>query len=148
MNYKLMFPGKYIENTDLGFGVDRLLTIAKIYPEQMEMEDGSKEQKWLMAFKEAKKSLVISRTIAEACAAMFGDDNAGWIGKRIVLYGIDTEKAFAVRINARGSPDITEPIRKSVKRGQKTIRIDLVPTSGKKAAAPAAPPPAQSEPAP
>ena len=118
MNFRMMFPGKYIENTDLGFGVDRMLTIKRIYPEQVEMEDGSLEQKWLMQFNEAKKSLVISRTVAEACTLMFGDETDKWIGKRLVLFGINTEKAFAVRINVRGSPDIKVPMKKNVKRGQ------------------------------
>ena len=136
MNFRMMFPGKYIENTDLGFGVDRMLTIKRIYPEQMEMEDGSLEQKWLMQFNEAKKSLVISRTVAEACTLMFGDETDKWIGKRLVLFGINTEKAFAVRINVRGSPDIKVPMKKNVKRGQKTIRLDLVPTKTGAAAKP------------
>ena len=135
MNFKLMFPAKYMENLDLGFSQDRTLKIKRIYPEKLKMEDDSEEKKWLIAFEPVQghswtsKSLVISRTVAESCALMFGDDNDKWIGKRLTLYGIDTEKPFAVRINVRGSPDISAPMKKTVQRGEKSIYINVTPTN-------------------
>ena len=33
MNFKLMFPAKYMENLDIGFSQDRTLKIKRIYPE-------------------------------------------------------------------------------------------------------------------
>ena len=121
MNYRLMFPARQIENVDIGFTADRTLKIRRIYPEQMKMEDDSEEKKWLMAFEPVDghawtcKSLVISRTTAEACALMFGDDNEKWIGKRLTLYGISTEVPYQIRVGVRGSPDISAPMKKSVK---------------------------------
>ena len=134
MNYKLMFPAHYIENVDIGFKQDRTLKIRRVYPETAKMNGDKDETIWLMAFEPVEghawtaKSLVISRTVAEACVLMWGDDTDKWVGKRLTLYGIDTEKAFKVRINVRGSPDIASPMKKTVPRGEMQIFVDLVPT--------------------
>lgn len=134
MHMGLMFPSKYLAAADFK-GKDFTLKIKRVTIQELAAPDGGVKTKGLIAFEGAKKLWVLNRTVAECMKAMWGPETDNWVGKEITLYGklVDAfgEETLAIRV--RGSPTISKPIKKSVQRGQKTIKIDLIPT-GKAAA--------------
>jgi hypothetical protein len=132
MHYEALFPNRWLKASDLE-GKDVTVRISGVTKEKM--QDG--KVKGMIHFDGTEKELMLNRTNAEACAAMFGPTVEDWIGKRIVLFSKNVE-AFgeekpAVRV--RGSPDIDKPITKIITRGngqrQKTIKVEVVPTGAK-----------------
>lgn len=88
-----------------------------------------------MYFEKAKKPLGLNRTNAEAMALVTGSrDSDDWIGKLVTL-GVRNDgfpikgtkdKEQAVRII--GSPALKERLTKTVRRGRKTLFIEVGPT--------------------
>ena len=131
MDFELLYPSRYLKAADLG---DREVTktIGAVKLEELEGVDGSKKQKVIVTFKDAKKQWVMPRTCGEALRLMFGKETNAWTGKRVTLYSrkVDSfgEEVDAVRV--RGSPDIKAPIKEVVPRGRKKIIVDVIPTKG------------------
>ena len=131
MDFELLYPSKYLKAADLG---DREVTktIGAVKLEDLEGVDGTKKQKVIVTFKDAKKQWVMPRTCGEALRLMFGKETNAWTGKRVTLYSrkVDSfgEEVDAVRV--RGSPDIKAPIKEVVPRGRKKIIVDVIPTKG------------------
>lgn len=77
-----LFPSKFLKAADLQgkrvtVTIDRLV-LEKIGPER--------EEKPLLIFQRASKSMILNRTNAMAIVSLHGDDAAKWGGKRIVLF--------------------------------------------------------------
>ena len=89
MNYKLLFPSKYIGAHDLN-GRDLPVTIDRVAVEDLKTERGS-EKKPVVYFKEFTgpdpKRMVLNKTNATTIAALYGNEVNNWTGKRIALFG-------------------------------------------------------------
>jgi len=87
MKVSQMFPKKYAAGEDLQ-GKAVTLTVAAVRSEKMYRPTEEKEiQGYVLYFKEAKKGVVLGRTLADEVAEAVGTDEAGdWPGQRITLY--------------------------------------------------------------
>lgn len=149
MDYRILFPGKYIQSADFK-GKDVTLTIASIRAEQIE-----DTPKAIMGFHETKKLLVLNRTNAESLKLMWGPDTDNWIGKHVTFYPAVMKDPFGdemiTAIRVRGSPELKEARNATIQRGRKTLKVSVVPTAGQKTtaqakAAPEPPPPPEPPP--
>jgi len=87
MKLSKMFPKRYATGEDLQ-GKPVTLTIATIVSEKMHPQPNAPEvERWVAHFKEAKKGVILSRTLAYQFAEILGsEDTDDWLGKRITLY--------------------------------------------------------------
>lgn len=76
-------------------GKDVTLTIENVTAGELTANGGRKSKKPLCHFKEGKekKPLALNATNCKAIANLYGNDTAGWIGKRITIYPTTTEMA-------------------------------------------------------
>ena len=88
-----------------------IATIAEITIEETHAQAGRTEEKPVCYFKESKKGLILSPTNMRALRAMFGDDVAAAVGKRVQLEAVPLRVAgrdtLPVRINP--APQKTTP---------------------------------------
>jgi hypothetical protein len=111
MKISKMFPKRYATGEDLQ-GKTITLTIVKITAEKMHPQPNAPEaDKWVIYFKEAKKGIILSRTLANQIAEVLGSDETDeWLGKRITVYPqpmtVAGRKVIAIRAHAaiRGQP--------------------------------------------
>ena len=86
-------------------------TIAEIVIEETHAQAGRTEEKPVCYFRESKKGLILSPTNMRTLRAMFGDDVAAAIGKRVQLEAIPLRVAgrdtLPVRINPAPQPATT-----------------------------------------
>jgi hypothetical protein len=115
-----MYPRRYAIGEDLQ-GKPITLTIEKIIREKMHPQPNSPEvEKWVAYFKEARKGVVLNRTMAYQMAEFLGSEETDdWIGKRITLYPqpmtVAGRKVTAIRARAaKSAPVITEAIPSSL----------------------------------
>jgi hypothetical protein len=103
MNLKQMFPGKYLGAIDLDSDID--VTIINISETEVTNE-GQKEIKPIIMFKELDKPLILNKTNANKIAELLrSDETDDWIGKRVTL-GVATVESFgksteAVRVRPK-----------------------------------------------
>lgn len=90
-DYRGMFQSDYLGAWDLPAGKDVVVTIAAISVEQLTNSRGKKEQKPVLTFDGKKKGVVMNKTNCKTIAALYGNDTAQWIGKRIALYATQTQ---------------------------------------------------------
>jgi hypothetical protein len=106
---------KYLKKGDVT--PPKLVTIKGYEEAEMKANDGKKEQRWALTFKELDKPFVINKTngkrIEKICGSNDFDD---WIGKKVVLY-FDEDVEFGgeivggVRVRA---PQTAKPAPKPV----------------------------------
>ncbi len=82
-----MFPRKYVTGEDLQ-GKPVTLVISRLGTEEMRPGPGAQPQtKFVVYFEQAKKGVILSRTLATQIAEIAGsDDTDNWIGKKVTLY--------------------------------------------------------------
>jgi phage-related baseplate assembly protein len=103
-----MFPRRYATGDDLQ-GKAVTLTITKITREKMHPQANAPEvEKWVLYFKEARKGVVLNRTMAYQIAEFLGSEETDdWLGKRITLYPqpmtVAGRKVVAIRARAAQS---------------------------------------------
>jgi len=87
MKLSQMFPKRYAAGEDLQ-GKAVTLTIARVASEKMHPQPNAPEvERWVAYFKEAKKGVILSRTLAYQFAEILGsEDTDDWLGKRLTLY--------------------------------------------------------------
>jgi hypothetical protein len=107
MQVDSMFESRFIRPGDLR-GRDWTLTIAAFRMETLASLFGRERPCPILAFKGAKKELVVNRTNSLAMQAMWGGESDAWIGRRVTLYPALHEGKPAIRV--RGSPDLEAPI--------------------------------------
>jgi hypothetical protein len=78
-----LLPSKYIKKDDIGAGA--LCTIRGISRENVGTEDAPQE-KVTIELDEFDKKFVANVTNVYAIAAVYGEDYAEWVGKKIVLF--------------------------------------------------------------
>jgi hypothetical protein len=105
-----MFPRRYATGEDLQ-GKAITLTITSIILEKMHPQANAPEvEKWVMYFKEAKKGVVLNRTMAYQIGEFLGsEDTDDWVGKSITIYPqpmtVAGRKVTAIRARAaKGRP--------------------------------------------
>lgn len=102
MKVSEMFPKKYATGEDLN-GRAYTLTIARITQEEMRPQPGAPPQKkWVLYFREARKGVILSRTLAYQIAEAVGSEETNdWIGKPITIYPepliVAGQKRIAIR---------------------------------------------------
>ncbi len=129
-HWKSLMDRDYLFAFDLQ-GKDCTVTIAKVTGGEIKGTGGKKSKKPLCYFKESRdqRPLGLNSTNCKAIAAMYGNDTAGWVGKRITIYptttnfggetvdcirvrpGIPSDKAKAGELatNPEASTDEREP---------------------------------------
>jgi len=121
LSYDALFPTRFIKAGEMR-GKPVTLTIAAVYLEQMEREDGTEKPQAIVGFHETKREWALNRTNGQCLRAMFGDDSGEWIGKHVTLVpepdssGL-SESGLCIRV--KGSPDIDQPIRMEIRLPRK-----------------------------
>lgn len=135
--YELLFPSRYLGAPDLG-GKDVTTKIATIRLGEI---DGTEEvngkqvdvkkQKAIVTLEGVAKEWLLNRTCGEALALMFGPETKDWKGKPITLHSemVNSFGEMVLALRVKGSPAITTPMQKTVRRGRKKLNIKVVPTS-------------------
>ena len=139
--YDQRHPGRFIKAGEFD-GKPVTLTIAAVETTELEEEDGTAAFESIVTFSEKghggrRLQFVMNKTNDQCISAMFGENDEGWIGKRITLYpAVDTsgKSASGRCIRVQGSPDIKQPIEATVKlsmgggRQRKPQKVKLTPT--------------------
>jgi len=105
MKLAQMFPRRYATGEDLQ-GKAITLTIANIASEKMHPQPNAPEvEKWVIYFKEAKKGVVLNRTLAYQIGEILGsEDTDDWLGKGITIFPqpmtVAGKKVTAIRARA------------------------------------------------
>lgn len=101
MNIREMYPSRYATGADLSKPVT--LTIAGVASEKMRPGPGQPEvEKFVIYFQEAKRGVVLSRTLARQIAQAIGaDDTDNWKGCKVTLYPEPVNVAGIARIAIR-----------------------------------------------
>ena len=100
-----MFPKRFATGEDLQ-GKAVTLTVQGVNSEKMRPQRNAPEvDRWVLYFKETKKGVILSRTLAYQIASILGsDDTDRWIGKRIMLYpqpmNVAGKQVVAIRARA------------------------------------------------
>lgn len=96
-----MFPRRWMVGADLA-GKDFTLKIEAVQQEQIQVQGGKKEPRWVLYFKGAKKGLILNRTIAEQIAGVVGsEETQEWGGKVITIYPVEMKVAGEQRVGIR-----------------------------------------------
>lgn len=127
---ELFSGGNYLAGADFK-GKTFTAKIAKV--ESLGMEDDNGKQKAMpcVTWDIAAKPWLMCKTTAYCVAAMFGDDPAGWVGKRVTLYAtmvqVGRGKELGVRVH--GSPELRAALDVEIKLPRKkAFRVRLAPT--------------------
>ena len=97
MHISKMTESKYLKQDDVGEG-GKLVTIKGISRTNVAREDDDPEYKYVMAFVETDKPLVLNATNIQLCArACNSDDTDEWTGQKIVLYA-DPNVSYAGKL--------------------------------------------------
>lgn len=100
MKMKELFPSKYLKADDVEeFGGEVNVTIKGIRCEEMQDNEGAKEDKPVLYFNQHAKGMVLNRTNADRISAVYGDESDEWRGKSITLY-TEQVTAFGKTTNA------------------------------------------------
>jgi hypothetical protein len=139
MDASLLTPSKYIKSSSFA-GKEPTLTIASVRLEELEKDDGTKETKGVVEFKERSRQpphgpllWLLNVTNAKSLITMFGKETDTWANKRVTLYAqpmkVQGEDTTGIRV--RGSPDIERDVRFMMKlRKRKPQEIVLRKTGG------------------
>jgi len=118
LDYRAMFDGKYLGAWNLvdkdGNKRDCIVTIASVKAEKVVMEGGVSNKKPVLTFEGKDLPMVCCKTNAKTIAAMYGNDTAAWIGKRITLYSTTTQVGGQEKDCIRVRP--TPPSQKEASR--------------------------------
>ena len=84
-----VFPSKYLKCADLN-GKPVVVSIASAPLEPLKSADGKTQNKTVLYFLNAKKTLPLNLTNWDAVAEICGDDTEDWPGNKIELYPAKT----------------------------------------------------------
>ena len=100
MKMKEMYPSKYLKADDVdeqGGEVSALIKTVRL--EEMQDNEGAKEDKPVLYFNNVPKGMVLNKTNADRISAAYGDESDGWRGKPVTLY-TEQVTAFGKTTNA------------------------------------------------
>lgn len=104
-SYDDLYPSRFLKAGNFD-GKKVTLTIKDYDREELEGDDG-KKTKAIISFQETERQLVACKTNGLCMKAMFGDNLADWVGKRVILFPTLWNGEPAIRVF--GSPDMKEP---------------------------------------
>lgn len=138
MDARLMFASGYFRAADFEGNREPTFTIVEAKREELTDLRNQTKLKGVLAFppEQARKRWVMNRTNTLCLMAMFGNETANWVGKRVTLYREPFKdpqsKQDVGAIRVRGSPDIAADTSVLIElpRKQPTTRL-LKKTDGK-----------------
>lgn len=90
-NYRLRYSRRYFTHLDLPPGSgDLVVTIAKVDTGTLKNEAGVTEEKPFLWFEGHNKPFGCNATNGATIAALYGDDDGGWLGRQIALFRTKT----------------------------------------------------------
>ena len=78
------FPTKYLQKSD--FAQPKLVTVDTVVMEDVSLDNQPAEMKPVLYFAVAPKGMILNKTNANICAALWGPETTVWAGKQIVAY--------------------------------------------------------------
>ena len=78
------FPTKYLQKSD--FAQPKLVTVDTVVMEDVSLDNQPAEMKPVLYFAGAPKGMILNKTNANICAALWGPETTVWAGKQIVAY--------------------------------------------------------------
>lgn len=114
MKMKDLFPSKYLKADDVEeFGGEVNVTIKGVRCEEMQDNEGAKEDKPVLYFNQHAKGMVLNKTNGDRISAAYGDESDDWRGKTITLY-TEVVSAFgkttnAIRVRIAKKPIVPAP---------------------------------------
>lgn len=109
-----MFDRDYIGAWDLA-GRDVTAVIKKVTAGKLTGSGGKSAKKPIVYFEGKEKGFALNKTNGKCIAAMYGNDTAAWVGKRITIYpttttfGSDTVDCIRVRPGVPPDSKATTP---------------------------------------
>lgn len=117
---RVRFEGNFLDANDIRASGDITLEIAAAVPPNTERDAQKKNiDKWIVAFKGAKKRLILNTINSKIIVQQHGDKSREWVGKKITLTVRWLEKAFGqrnlpvVRVVPRSESDMTFGMRRN-----------------------------------
>jgi len=139
LTYDALFPGRFIKAGEMS-GKPVTMTIADVYLDHLEGEDGREKPQAIVAFKETKREWALNKTNAQCLLAMWGQDSGDWVAKRVTLFAERDASGLSdsgLCLRVKGSPDITKSIVAEIKLPRrKPQKRTLVPTGNGKTPVP------------
>jgi hypothetical protein len=124
-SYDDLHPGRFLKCGHLK-GEPRTLTIVRYKGEKMGMKNGRPQVQGIMTFKEIEKQYCTQKTNEALLRAMFGDDPAAVVGKRVTFRPGKTRGkggGIVEAIRIAGSPDMTvDELEHTVEYAEKSMR--------------------------
>jgi hypothetical protein len=87
----LASSSKYLKQADVEDPIK--VTIKSLRQENVARDDEPEEHKWVVAFREFDRPLVLNRVNLERLADAHGDETDNWLGKQMWLY-VDADVSF------------------------------------------------------
>jgi hypothetical protein len=138
LSYDALFPGRFIKAGEMS-GKPVTMTIADVYLDHLEGEDGREKPQAIVSFKETKREWALNKTNAQCLLAMWGPDSGDWITKHVTLFAERDASGLSdsgLCLRVKGSPDITKSVVAEIKLPRrKPQKRTLVPTGNGKAPA-------------
>jgi hypothetical protein len=107
-----VFPSKYLKCADLN-GKPVAVTIKGASFETLKSPEGKEQNKIVLSFQGAKKTLPLNLTNFESCEEICGADTDNWPGHKIELYPAKTQMGGktldCIRIQPPGQHELPEP---------------------------------------
>lgn len=103
---KFSTEGKYLKHAELPEDQDCIVTITGYRQEVLE-NNGQKQKKWVIDFKELDKGLALNATNGKTLCKVLGtDDMDHWVGQKVALYVKDDvefggELVSAIRVRPK-----------------------------------------------
>lgn len=131
-HWKRQYSTEHLDAIDIPEGREITIKILSVGSTELDGDKG-KERKGLIRFEPSpafgklcsKRTWVPAKTCGYCMAAMFGDLDENWIGKRVTLHAERIETGDEA-IRVVGSPDITREIKLRVRvfgAGKKTLTM-------------------------
>lgn len=95
-----MIEKKYLQQNDIGDGYgssEQIVTIRGMAKRNIAKENEKPEERWLIAFVEHKRPMVLNNTNLQLLGRILGDEANHWIGKKVVLY-VDPTIVFGGKV--------------------------------------------------
>ena len=121
LTYDALFPSRFLKGGEFD-GKPVTLTIANVYLDSIEQDNGAEKPQAVLAFKETKRELALNKTNGQCLLAMWGQDTSNWVDHKLTLYpepdtsGL-SDSGYAIRV--KGSPDIDKTITATIKLPRK-----------------------------
>lgn len=134
-NWKHHYSSKHLDSADLD-GKTVNIKILELQTEEMDGDGGEKENKMLVRFEPSpglatltkKRTWIAAKTCGYCLEAMFGKDDAAWIGRWVTIRS-ERIRTGDDAIRVVGSPDIDHEVSLKVRQfGAGKLTIKLRPT--------------------